>query len=259
MTQRPEIVAAVAFVVGSMLLAQPAPAQPNLPPPPPPPIDQPDEVPSLPPPPPRGQTSPSDTTAPRNPPPRRTAPPPPPPPYGVSARPRRSDDVVVYVEPPEAHPVAVTLNPVGLFRGRLSVNVELQLQPHHSLYVSPNVLVFHSDRGDESSLVSEGLGFATRTSSSVGLEFGYHYWWRWSRELRGPFIGPALLLGSTTEASVGDPTHGQSYWGLAFDFGWQEVLPGGFTAGVGAGLETVRLAGTGAVVPRFLLQLGWSF
>ena len=28
------------------------------------------------------------------------------------------------------------------------MNVELQLQPHHSLFVSPNVLVFHSDRGD---------------------------------------------------------------------------------------------------------------
>ncbi len=256
MTQRPEIVAAVAFAAASLLFAQPAPAQPNLPPPPPPPIDQPDEVPSPPPPPPRGQT---DTPSSRTPPPRRTPTPPPPAPYGVSTRARRSDDVVVYVEPPEAHPIAVTLNPIGLFRGRLSVNVELQLQPHHSLYVSPNVLVFHSDRGDANNLVSEGLGFATRTSSSVGLEFGYHYWWHWSRELRGPFFGPALLLGSTTEASVGDPTHGQSYWGLALDIGWQEVLAGGFTAGVGAGLETVRLAGTGAVVPRFLLQLGWSF
>ena len=80
MTQRPEIVAAVAFAAASLLFAQPAPAQPNLPPPPPPPIDQPDEVPSLPPPPPRGQT---DTPS-RTPPPRRTSTPPPPAPYGVS-------------------------------------------------------------------------------------------------------------------------------------------------------------------------------
>ncbi len=72
-------------------------------------------------------------------------------------------------------------------------------------------------------------------------------------------LGPALLLGSTTDATVGDPTHAQSYWGIAFDVGWQEVIPGGFTAGVGAGLEVVRMAGTGGVVPRFLLQLGWSF
>ena len=166
---------------------------------------------------------------------------------------------MVYVEPPEAHPVAVTLNPIGLFRGRLSANLEVQVEPHHSLVVSPNLLVFHADRGQAGSLVSEGLGFVTSTSGSVGIEFGYHYWWRWTRELRGPYLGPSLLLGSTTSASVGDPTHAQSYWGLAFDVGWQEVLPGGFTAGVGAGLETVRMAGVGAVVPRLLAQVGWSF
>jgi hypothetical protein len=258
MTKRPEIVAVVALAAAGVLFAHPAPAQPNLPPPPPPPIDQPQELPSLPPPPPRGETSPSETPPSRAPPPRRTAPPPPPPPYSTSSHSRRSEDVV-YVEPSDAHPVAVTLNPIGLFRGRLSANLEVQLEPHHSLVVSPNLLVFHSDRGAAGSLVSEGLGFASPTSSSIGLEFGYHYWWRWAQELRGPFLGPALLLGSTTDASVGDPTHAQSYWGLAFDIGWQEVLPGGFTAGVGAGLEIVRMAGTGAVVPRFLLQLGWSF
>jgi len=256
MTKRPEI---AALIAAGVLFAHPAPAQPNLPPPPPPPIDQSPELPSLPPPPPR-QTAPSQSPPPSTPPPppRRTSAPPPPPPYRASVRARRADDEVIYVEPPAAHPVAVTLNPVGLFRGRLSANLEVQLQPHHSLYVSPNVLAFHADR-DAGSLVSNGFGFATRTSSSFGLEFGYHYWWHWARTLSGPFIGPALLLGSTTDASVGDPTRAQSYWGLAFDVGWQEVLPGGFTAGVGGGLETLRMAGSGAVVPRLLLQMGWSF
>ncbi|HTB73244.1 MAG TPA: hypothetical protein VK762_08360 [Polyangiaceae bacterium] len=255
MTKRPEIVAAL-FAAGASVAAA-AQAQPNLPPPPPPPIDQPSEVPSLPPPPPR-QTSPAES--PPAPPPRRQPTPPPPPPYrSSSVRSRRSEDVVVYVEPPMAYPVAVTLNPLGLFRGRLSANLEVQLEPHHSLFVSPNVLVFHTDRGDADNLISEGFGFATPTSSSIGVEFGYHYWWHWARALRGPYFGPALLLGSTTDASVGDPTHAQSYWGLAFDTGWQEVLPGGFTAGIGLGLELVRMAGTGAVVPRLLLQLGWSF
>ena len=184
--------------------------------------------------------------------------PPPPAPYRASARLARTDEVV-YVEAPASHPVAVTLNPIGLLRGRLSANLEVQLEPHHSLVVSPNVLVFHADRGEPGSLLSEGFGFATPTSSSVGIEFGYHYWWRWSRELRGPFLGPALLLGSTTDAAAGDPTRAQSYWGLAVDVGWQEVLPGGFTAGVGVGLEIVRMAGSGGPVPRFLLQMGWSF
>jgi hypothetical protein len=257
MRKRPEIVALAA--AGSLFVAHRAAAQPNLPPPPPPPIDQQPEVPSLPPPPPRPEP---DETPPAEAPARRT--PAPPPPYRPSARTRRADDVrrpeddVVFVEPPTARPVAITLSPIGLFRGRLSANLEVQLEPHHSLIFSPNLLVWNVDRGDPDSLESDGLGFATRTSSSIGMELGYHYWWRWARELRGPFIGPALLLGSTTDAAVGDPTHGQTYWGIAFDVGWQEVLPGGFTAGVGAGLETVRMADTGSVVPRLLLQLGWS-
>jgi hypothetical protein len=247
MTKRPEIVALIAV---GLVFARTAQAQPNLPPPPPPPIDQ-SPVPSLPPPPPR-QTPPSETT---QPPPARRATPPPPSPYRASTHSRTTEDVV-YVEAPPTHPVAVTLNPLGLFRGRLSANLEVQLVPHHSLVLSPNLLVFHADRG---TLMSDGFGFVTSTSNSVGLELGYHYWWRWAQSLSGPYMGPSLLLGSTTEASVGDPTHAQSYWGLAFDVGWQEVLFGGFTAGLGAGLEVVRMAGTGTVVPRALVQVGWSF
>lgn len=254
MRKRPEIAAPIAALT---LVARSALAQPNLPPPPPPPIDQPTEVPTLPPPPPRSQAPAPQPPSPA-PPPRRVAAPPPPAPYRASARPARTEEVV-YVEAPVSHPVAVTLNPVGLLRGRLSANLEVQLEPHHSLFVSPNLLAFHADRGAPGSLLSDGFGFATDTSVSVGIELGYHYWWHWSRELRGPFLGPALLLGSTTNAAAGDPAHAQSYWGLAFDIGWQEVLPGGFTAGVGAGLEVVRMAGTGGPVPRFLLQMGWSF
>jgi hypothetical protein len=250
MTKRPEIAALIALIhVVAIVFGRSAQAQPNLPPPPPPPIDQSPEVPSLPPPPPR-QTSPAET-----PPPVRRATPPPPPPYRAPTHVRRTEEVV-YVEPPPTHPVAVTLNPLGLFRGRLSANLEVQLVPHHSLVVSPNLLVFHADRG---TLMSDGFGFVSTTSSSVGVELGYHYWWRWAQSLSGPYMGPSLLLGSTTEASVGDPTHAQSYWGLAFDVGWQEVLSGGFTAGLGAGLGIVRMAGTGAVVPRLLVQVGWSF
>jgi hypothetical protein len=248
MPKRPVI---VALVGAGVLFVHAVAAQPNLPPPPPPPIDQSPQPPSLPPPPPR-QSPPETTTSP--PPPRRTTPPAPPP-YRASTRSRRTEEVV-YVESPPAHPLALTLNPLGLFRGRMSANVELQLQPHHSLVLSPNVLAIHSDR---STLISDGFGFATQTSTSIGLEFGYHYWWRWAQTLSGPYLGPSLLLGSTTNASVGDPTRAQSYWGLAFDVGWQEVVYGGFTAGIGAGLEVLRMAGTGAVVPRLLLQVGWSF
>lgn len=252
MTKRPEIFAAL--VAAWLAFARPASAQPNLPPPPPPPIDQPTQLPPVPPA--QRQTPPPEAPAAQPPPPRRT--PPPPPPYRGSVRVHRTEEVI-YVEPPAAYPVALTLNPLGLIAGRLSANLEVQLEPHHSLVVSPNVLVFHADRGDPNSLLSDGFGFAQRTSSSIGIEFGYHYWWRWSRMLRGPYLGSVLLLGSTTNAGVGDPTHAQTYWGLGFDVGWQEVMPGGFTAGIGGGLEVVRMAGTGAVVPRLLLQIGWSF
>jgi hypothetical protein len=167
--------------------------------------------------------------------------------------------VVAYVEPPPVHPLAITLNPVGLIDGRLSANAEVQLEPHHSLVVSPNALVFPVGRGGPKNVVSEGLGFASRTSQSYGIELGYHYWLQGWRTLRGPFVGPSLLLGLTTDANVGDSAHLQSYWGVALDVGWQEVLSSGFTAGAGAGLELVRLGGSGGVVPRLLAQVGWSF
>ncbi|HEX3345097.1 MAG TPA: hypothetical protein VHS09_11025, partial [Polyangiaceae bacterium] len=96
-------------------------------------------------------------------------------------------------------------------------------------------------------------------SSSFGGELGYHYWWHWRRSLVGPYFGPSLLLGSVTNASVGPTASAQTYWGGAFDAGGQGVLPGGFTLGAGVGLGFVELESNGAVFPRFLLQLGWSF
>lgn len=213
-------------------------------------MDQPGEVPRLPPPPPGPE---GQSPAPRRP----VASPPPP--SRPPVRPRRPEAVVVYVEPPPVHPVAITLNPVGLIEGRLSANVEVQLEPHHALVASPNVLLFPVGRGGPNDVVSEGLGFASRTSHSYGIELGYHYWLEGWRALRGPFAGPSLLLGLTTAANVGDATRLQSYWGVALDVGWQEVLASGFTAGAGAGLELVRMGGSGGVVPRLLAQVGWSF
>jgi hypothetical protein len=163
----------------------------------------------------------------------------------------------VYEEPPR--PVAITLNPVALTVGRLSANVEFLLAPHHSLVLSPNLIAFHEDRGGRYSLLNEGLGLATNNSNSFGGEVGYHYWWRWRRSLVGPFFGPSVLLGSVTNAAVGNTTGAQGYWGLAFDAGGQAVLPGGFTIGAGIGLGFVEMDDAYAVFPRFLLQLGWSF
>jgi hypothetical protein len=169
----------------------------------------------------------------------------------------RREEIVV-VEEPEARPLAITWNPLPLFFGRLSANVEVLLAPHHALVVSPNVLVFNADRGTRT-LLSEGFGFASPTSASVGIEVGYHYWLRWARALRGLFLGPSLLLGVTGNADVGDGSVTQGYYGFAFDVGRQEVLPGGFTLGGGLGIGVVRMADWVAVFPRLLIQLGWSF
>jgi hypothetical protein len=165
---------------------------------------------------------------------------------------------VYVVEEPAGRPLAITLNPVPLFWGRLSVNVELEVLPHHSFVVSPNLLVYNEDRGSPHSL-SNGFGFASPTSSGVGVEAGYHYWWRWARSLRGPFLGPSLLVGSTSNATVGNTTNAQPYWGFAFDLGGQEVFSGGFTIGGGLGVGMIRMAGSDAFFPRVLVQIGWSF
>jgi len=162
------------------------------------------------------------------------------------------------VEEPPPHAVAITLDPLPLVWGRLSGNVEVQVAPHHSLVASPNVLVFSEDRNSPRAL-ADGFGFASPASRGVGIELGYHYWSRWARSLRGPFLGPSFLLGSTTSANVGDASHAQSYWGLALDLGGQEVLAGGLTIGAGVGIGFLRMAGAEAVFPRALLQMGWSF
>ncbi len=153
--------------------------------------------------------------------------------------------------------IALTLAPVPLVFGRVSGNLELLFAPHHALILSPNVLAFQIDRGPSPGLVSNGFGFATRTSSSFGVELGYHFWWRGHDSLRGPFLGPSFLLGTTSQSSV-DPSRSLGYWGAAFDVGAQEVLPGGFTLGGGGGLGVIRMLNTTAAFPRILFQIGWS-
>ncbi|HEY3819997.1 MAG TPA: hypothetical protein VGL81_22685 [Polyangiaceae bacterium] len=233
-----------AALIAAVVLAAPAAEGQDLPPPPPPPIGQPTELP------------PATPARPAPPPPPRYEPVAPPPPYG---HPRRRRETIYVYEEPVARPVAVTLNPAALVLGRLSANVEVLLAPHHSLVLSPNLLVFQEGHGGRYDLASEGLGFATQRSSGFGAELGYHYWWHWRRSLVGPYFGPSLLLGSVTNASVGPTASAQGYWGGAFDAGGQGVLPGGFTMGAGVGLGFVEMASVAAVFPRFLFQLGWSF
>lgn len=161
------------------------------------------------------------------------------------------------VEPEPLRTIAISWNPLPLFYGRLSANVEVLFARHSALAVSPEALVFNVDRGART-VLADGFGFASPTSASVGAEVGYHYWIR-GNELRGLFLGPSLLLGATGNAQVGDPTKTQLYYGVAVDVGRQEILPGGFTVGGGLGVGLIHMAGTTAAFPRLLVQIGWSF
>jgi hypothetical protein len=108
-------------------------------------------------------------------------------------------------------------------------------------------------------MLSAGFGFAGATSSSLGLEVGYHYWFDARRALSGAFIGPSLLLGTTTQATAGDGTGWQGYWGGALDVGWQEVFPVGLTVAAGGGLAVAHAADVTAPYPRLVARAGWAF
>jgi hypothetical protein len=143
-----------------------------------------------------------------------------------------------------------------LIWGRIGANVELLVAPHHAIVGSAHLLLSNVNRGG---LLAEAFGFTQKASSGVGAEVGYHFWWYSSGTLSGPFAGPSLLVGSTTNATVGGVPDAQTYWGVAIDAGGQAVLAEGLTAGAGIGLGLIRMADAGAVFPRFLAQLGWSF
>ena len=238
------------------LLAHPAFAQPNLPPPPPPPIDQPSEVPSLPPPPPRAQTPAShrsprprlrrgDRPPHRRPPrtaPRRARPAP------RSRRLRRTAGDASrrgHPEPDRAPSRARQREPRDCRSSRITPSSCRRTCSSSTRTEATQEPAFGGPRlRDRPRRAASGSSSATTTGGAG----------RGASRARSS--GPRSFSGSTTDATVGDPTHAQSYWGIAFDVGWQEVIPGGFTAGVGAGLEAVRMAGTGGVVPRFLSAAG---
>jgi hypothetical protein len=130
---------------------------------------------------------------------------------------------------------------------------------HHALFGGLSALVYQADRGGSGTMLSAGFGFASASSSGLGMEIGYHYWVDPRRDLAGAFLGPSLMLGTTTQATAGASTGWQGYWGGALDVGWQEVLPVGLTAAAGAGLAVAHMADTTTVYPRLVARLGWAF
>ena len=155
--------------------------------------------------------------------------------------------------------MTVSVSPIPLAWGRIGLEAELEVARHHALVAALNALVFQADRGGAGAMLSAGFGFASVASSSVGLEVGYHYWFDAHRALAGPYIGPSLLLGTTTQATAGDGNGWQGYWGGALDVGWQEVLPAGLTVALGGGLAVTHMADATEPYPRLVARIGWAF
>jgi hypothetical protein len=146
---------------------------------------------------------------------------------------------------------SIRLNVLPLFSGRLSVDLEFLLAPHHAIVVAPNA-TFAMGRLD---LVNYGFGFTDRFSWGIGTEFGYHYWT--GRHLEGLYFGPSGVFGYTGPPA---PREGYGYYGLAFDVGWQWVFGHGFTLNVGGGAMLLGAREQrGRFLPRLLAGLGWSF
>jgi hypothetical protein len=213
--------------------------QVNLPPPPPPPLSTNNPPP---PPPPANQGGGGGAKPRQRPVEQHTAPPP-----------QRREEPHETYEPEEspARKLSIRLNPLPLFLARLSVDIEYQLAPHHALVGSPN-FTFKSDRA---TLPSRAFGYTIPDSSGAGAELGYHYWL--APKMEGLYLGPSLLLGFTGHPVI----KSYAYYGVAFDVGYQLMLPNGFTFGGGGGLLLIGAGGGNALhlAPRFLAGIGWSF
>jgi hypothetical protein len=239
------------------LSARSAFAQTNLPPPPPPPIDSTGGSSSS------GSSGSVDNTPASSssqahkPKPKKTseparvATPPPAPPQHHEAEPPRA------FERETPRTTSLRFNPLPLFAGRLSVDLEFLLAPHSAIVVSPNV-TFHklafARNGNE---LGYGLGYAGDNSAGFGGEVGYHYWIR--RHLDGVYVGPSLVLGATLPPA---PTKTFAYYGAALDVGYQFLFSNGFTLNGGGGILIINASPTGSTVhaaPRFLFGIGWSF
>ena len=251
--------AALLFLNGCVLFgflsasASPVFAQVNLPPPPPPPIDNSGGSSSSG----SGDSTPTQTHKPKPhkpvepvhtaaPPPT----PPPPPPQHHDPEPPRVD-----YETPRT--TSIRLNPLPIFVGRLSADLELMLAPHHALVLNGNI-TFHKvafERNDNT--LGYGLGYSSDASGGFGGEVGYHYWVR--RHLAGIYLGPSLILGATLPSAPAG-AKAFAYYGGAFDVGYQYLFPNGFTLNGGGGIMILGASGaTAHAAPRFLFGVGWSF
>ncbi|HVJ14465.1 MAG TPA: hypothetical protein VM686_03450 [Polyangiaceae bacterium] len=170
---------------------------------------------------------------------------------------------------------AVEANPLGLFIGHYSVNVEWLPAMHHALVLNP-----HYDSVTAEVTVSDGTNSVATFEENFtggGAELGYRYYTGRAGP-NGFFVGPALLLGAYTASNsdfTGSEATSFSRVGFAVDIGGQAVIDPGFVIGGGFGLQRTWVNGVddysgelplsaevlvgSGVRPRFLFSMGGAF
>ena len=170
---------------------------------------------------------------------------------------------------------AVEANPLGLFIGHYSVNVEWLPAMHHALVLNP-----HYDSVTAEVTVSDGTNSVATFEENFtggGAELGYRYYTGRAGP-NGFFVGPSLLLGAYTASNsdfTGSEATSFSRVGFAVDIGGQAVIDPGFVIGGGFGLQRTWVNGVddysgelplsaevlvgSGVRPRFLFSMGGAF
>jgi hypothetical protein len=170
--------------------------------------------------------------------------------------------------------LAFEANPLGIFIGHYSVNIEWMPAMHHALVINP-----HYDSVTASVTGVDGSGVTSYDEhfSGGGAELGYRFY-TGRKGPNGFFVGPSVLLAAYSATSsdfTGSEATNFSRVGFALDLGGQAVVGGGFVIGGGFGLQRTWVNGVddysgdlplsaellvgGGVRPRFLFAMGYAF
>lgn len=162
------------------------------------------------------------------------------------------------------HGAAIELNPLPIYFGRLSANLQYMPAMHHAIILSPQITHVSND------IALTGGSNVSQTFTGFGGEVGYRYY-TGHRGLDGVFVGPSLVLGFY---NAGLPNGDQAFTtlGVAVDAGVKTVIFDNVSVGAGAGIQWVKVShdfndlptrsemaiGAG-VKPRILAEVGYAF
>ena len=162
------------------------------------------------------------------------------------------------------HAIAIELNPLPLYFGRLSANLEYMPLQHHAIVLNPQITHVSNE------LAVSGGANASQTFSGFGGEVGYRYY-TGHKGIDGVFVGPSLIMG-VYNAGLPDGNQAFTTMGVAVDAGVKAVVWDHVAVGAGAGLQWVKvshdfndlptrseLAVGNGVKPRILAEVGYAF